>query len=183
MSVATVLFIANAVVVVVAAAWMVGSRNLVHSMTLHVITLVALAGIFLLLGSEFLAAVQVLIYAGAVTVMLVFGLMQTPLGAGVALDHQSRGRAAATSIALLIAASVSLWANPWGSTAGKSQGALRLGLLLFGKYLIPFEVVSAVLLAALIGVIFVAEDSGSVASVHRKREEPAAVTVRGGGAP
>ncbi len=158
MSIATALFIANAVVVVVAAMWMVGSSNLVHSVTLHVITLVALAGAFLLLGSEFLAAVQVLIYAGAVTVMLVFGLMQTPVGGGrgAALDHQSRGRAAATTIILLIVAIFCLSATAWGRAGGFSPSVAVLGELLFGPYLLPFEMVSLVLLAALVGVVVVA---------------------------
>ncbi|HEX2030583.1 MAG TPA: NADH-quinone oxidoreductase subunit J [Actinomycetota bacterium] len=152
------------VVALGAALRLVTSRNVVHAALFLVAALSAVAAIYLLLAAEFVAWVQVLIYVGAIVVLLLFGLMLTraPIGRE-ALDNQQRGVAAI--VALGVAAGLGYLG--WDAFAGgrpielERSSTAAIGEQLFSTFVLPFEVVSFLLLAALIGAIVLA-----------RREEP-----------
>ena len=143
----------------VAGALVVSSRNVVHAALYLVATLGAVAALFLLLGAEFLGWTQVLIYVGAIVVLLLFGIMLTkaPIGSAT-LDNQSRG------IALLVAAGTFgvltwlIWDAFGGDTIPLKQavGTEEIGRSMFDRFVLPFEAISVLLLAALVGAIVLA---------------------------
>jgi NADH-quinone oxidoreductase subunit J len=151
-------FTALALVGTVGALRLVTAKNVVHAALYLVVTLAAVGAVYLLLAAEFVAWVQVLIYVGAIVVLLLFGLMLTraPIGRE-ALDNQQRGFAAIVGLAVLIGLGVLVW-----DTFGEAEIELGtsttadIGESLFRSYILPFEVVSFLLLAALVGAIVLA---------------------------
>jgi NADH-quinone oxidoreductase subunit J len=144
------------------AAWrVVTTKNVVHAVLYLVVTLAISAGFFLLLGAEFVAWVVVLVSIGAVVVLFLFGIMITraPLGKEVELSHPSRIRipAAIISFALfiLIGGAVLAAFGDFGFESDVTRTA-AVGDSIFNRWVIPFEVVSVLLLAALIGGIVLA---------------------------
>jgi len=139
----------------------VTAKNVVHAALFLVAALGGTAVLFLMLSAEFVAWVVVLVYIGAVLVLFLFGIMITraPTGKDVGLDADKRGWAAFLSLATFV---LLTWASieAFGSTpivdVGEATSTEVLGLALLGRFVIPFEVVSFVLLAALIGGITIA---------------------------
>jgi NADH-quinone oxidoreductase subunit J len=155
-----------------AALRLVTARNVVHAALYLVITLATVAGVYLILAAEFVAWVQVLIYVGAIVVLLLFGLMLTraPIGRE-ALDNQQRGFAAIVAVGILAGLAVLLWDTFGQARIDLVPGSTRgIGASLFRSYVLPFEVVSFLLLAALIGAIVLARRDEDV--VERRRAEP-----------
>jgi NADH-quinone oxidoreductase subunit J len=149
-----------------AAVLTVTSKNLVHAALHLAVTLAGIAGVFLVLHADFLALVQLLVYVGAVAVLFLFGLMLTraPIGRE-ALDSQNRGMGLfvagglfATLAALIIHAFAG---ESTAEVAGPPIG--DIGVAIFRDWVLPFEVLSMLLLAALIGAIVLArpEDGDS----------------------
>ena len=140
----------------------VTTRHLVHAALWLVVTLGAVAGCYLLLSAEFVAWVQVLIYVGAVVVLLLFGLMLTraPIGASNELDSSLGQRVAAAvtaagTAAVLVTSVVDAFHGEHidlsdDRVAGSSG---TVGQAVFRSWVLPFEVLSLLLLAALIGAI------------------------------
>jgi NADH-quinone oxidoreductase subunit J len=147
-------------VVLGAAILVVTVRNLVHAALWLVVCLGAVAGEFLLLGAELVAWVQVLIYIGAVVVLLLFGLMLTkaPIGPTGELDVKHRwpallvaAGASGVLVTVVVNAYQDVWFDPRASIPlGSGQG---VGATLFKYWVLPFEVLSVLLLAALVGAI------------------------------
>lgn len=140
----------------------VTSSNMVHSVLYLVVALGASAALFLLLGAEFVAWTVVLVYIGAVIVLFLFGIMITraPIGVEVKLSHVPRVRisAAVVSAALFSLIAISMIVGFEDATISQ-EGVTRtadIGQSIFERFVIPFEVVSVVLLAALIGGIVIA---------------------------
>jgi NADH-quinone oxidoreductase subunit J len=138
------------------------SRNPVTSAMFLVLTIVSLAGLFVMLHAFFLAAVQILVYAGAVMVLFLFVIMLLDLKAeerrkikifGVIGGLVSVGAILAIFLRSLTAA------NPGANlTEPRLEGAtIPLGKLLFTQYLLPFEIVSVLLLVAMVGVILLSK--------------------------
>ena len=143
-----------------AAIVVVTTRNLIHAALTLVVALAGSAALFLMLGAEFVAWTVVLVYIGAVIVLFLFGIMITraPIGRDSAqLDHKRRWPAAliALSVFVLMAWSTTVAFEAAPITEGVTR-TTALGDLLFSRYVIPFEAVSFVLLAALIGGIVLA---------------------------
>jgi NADH-quinone oxidoreductase subunit J len=143
-------------------AWrVVTTKNVVHAVLYLVVTLTISAIFFLLLGAEFVAWVVVLVSIGAVVVLFLFGIMITraPLGTEVELSHPSRVRIPAAIISFLLFIFVGgAMLAAFGDT-GFESGVTRtadVGDSIFNRWVIPFEVVSVLLLAALIGGIVLA---------------------------
>ena len=159
-------FLALAVPMTLAALRVVTSRNVVHSALFLVLTLAASAGLFILLSAEFVAWVLVLVYIGAVVVLFLFGIMITraPIGRESDLSHARRWPAALASLAVLaltlrLVLTVSGQVEGFGGplpAVGEATPSGVLGEGFIRKYLIPFEAVGFVLLAALIGGITLA---------------------------
>lgn len=156
-----VVFWVLAVGMVGAALRVVTASNVIHAALYLVGTLVGAAILFLLLLAEFVAWVQVLVYVGAIVVLMLFGLMLTraPIGRGK-FDNDQRPLAAITAIALFVVISSVLVRAFEGQditfdrTAGTTTGAV--GEVIFSAYVLPFEVVSILLLAALVGAVVIA---------------------------
>ncbi|HVQ97132.1 MAG TPA: NADH-quinone oxidoreductase subunit J [Mycobacteriales bacterium] len=137
----------------------VSTSNVVRAALWLVVTLGAIAGCYLVLTAEFVAVVQLLIYVGAVVVLLLFAVMFTraPIGPATDLDSRNRPIAALVALAtagLLITLLVDAFRHAYTDlTAGAPGSAEALGGAVFRTYVLPFEVVSVLLLAALIGAI------------------------------
>jgi NADH-quinone oxidoreductase subunit J len=157
---AEVVLLLLGVVAVASALLVVTTRQIVHAALWLVVTLGAVAGSYLVLTAEFIAWVQVLVYVGAVVALLLFGLMLTraPIGPAPDLDTRNRpvaavaGAATATALVVLVVdglrtAYVDLPSAAGGGSAGVT-GAAR-----FRTWVLPFEVLSVLLLAALVGAI------------------------------
>ena len=138
------------------------SRSPVTSAMFLVLTIASLAGLFVLLHAFFLAAVQILVYAGAVIVLFLFVIMLLDLKveerrkiktAGIILALISVG--AFTAIVIKTLATSGLPAGGAGQVAEGSTAAL--GKVLFTEYLLPFEIVSVLLLVAMVGVILLSK--------------------------
>ncbi|MGA4645081.1 NADH-quinone oxidoreductase subunit J [Limisphaera sp. 4302-co] len=142
--------------------WNPFSRNPVYSALFLAVTILALSGLFVLLHAYFVAAVQVLVYAGAVMVLFLFVLMLLDLREEARRRLRwagllTGGAAAAGVTALLLWA---LWrARPGdGLPAAEMEGTVRLlGRLLFTQYLLPLEIMGVLLLAAMVGVIVISK--------------------------
>jgi NADH-quinone oxidoreductase subunit J len=156
-----VAFLALAVVGGLAGLLVVTSRNVVHAALWLVVALASVAGVFLLLAAPFVAFVQVIIYVGAIVVLILFGLMLTraPVGRRV-LDNSLRARIGALVIggsvfAMLTWFMVDAWSGERITNRAATSTA-ALGTAIFRNYVLPFEAVSILLLAALIGAIVLA---------------------------
>ncbi len=137
------------------------SRNPVTSAMFLVLTIVSLAGLFVLLHAFFLAAVQVLVYAGAVMVLFLFVIMLLDLKEEerkrVQLFGIISGCVAAGSILSIFLISLGRSPIPPGPTPVLEGDTAALGKLLFTQYLLPFEIVSVLLLVAMVGVILLSK--------------------------
>jgi NADH-quinone oxidoreductase subunit J len=176
------LFLLFGAVLLGAAVMTVVGRNIIRSGLWMILCFGALAGLYVILGAAVLAAAQVLIYIGAISVLVLFAIMLTQSKAGptrLVFHHQAwAGALAAIGLALLLA--IVLSATPWPGESGRREAspAHELARLLFSEYVLPFEVVSVLLLAAVIGGIFVAKrEDTPVQSVVTRRVAPAAGTA------
>ncbi|MGW3119220.1 NADH-quinone oxidoreductase subunit J family protein [Streptomyces sp. NPDC001107] len=137
----------------------VTTRQLVHAALWLVVTLGGLAVEYLLLTAEFIAWVQVLIYVGSVVVLLLFGLMLTKAPIGRSPDADSGNRWAALTVAVAAAAAlvwvvVDAFRTTWIDLDGPAAGSTAVtGASLFQNWVLPFEALSVLLLAALVGAI------------------------------
>ncbi len=159
MTTVEVLFVLMGVLAVGSALLVALSTNLVHCALWLVVTLGALAGCYLLLAAEFVAWVQVLVYMGAVVVLLLFALMLTraPVGHVPDLDGPNRVVAAIAGLATTAMLVVTFVAGFQGTridVGADDIGSTRaVGATIFGSWVLPFELVSVILLAALVGAI------------------------------
>ncbi|MEU7868020.1 NADH-quinone oxidoreductase subunit J [Dactylosporangium sp. NPDC049140] len=173
MTVADVLTLALGAVALGAGLLVVTTRHVVRAGLWLVVALGAIAGLYLVLTAELVAWVQVLVYVGAVVVLLLFAVMLTraPIGASDDLDRARWpgalvGAGAGAGLAALL-----IDAFRWTRVAMPEAGtAERLGAALFGTWVLPFELVSVLLLAALVGAIVVSRpDIGARVSSERGR--------------
>lgn len=137
------------------------SRNPVTSAMFLVLTLVCIAGLFVLLHAFFIAAIQILVYAGAVMVLFLFVIMLLDLKEEARRKFNRFGLTTGL-IAVGALSGLLLWAflkTPRRTLGvGDLEGSPRnLGHLLFSEYLLPFEVVSLILLVAMVGVILLSK--------------------------
>jgi NADH-quinone oxidoreductase subunit J len=166
MNLAVVLFAAVAAVTATGAVGVAASRSMVRAGVWLLFTLVGVAGLYFLLGAEFLGAAQLIVYVGGTLVLVVFGVMITNQGPFAVL-HTKRiewligGILAAGLFALLVKASLQLAAPPRSEDATQPTvselGVSFLGIEDAGKsYLLPFEIVSVHLLVVLIAAAYLA---------------------------
>ena len=145
----------------IAAVGVVTTRNVVHAALYLVGTLLGAAALYILLLAEFVAWVQVLVYVGAIVVLMLFGLMLTraPIGRG-SFDNNQRLVAALTAGIVFATTSwilIDAFEGEKIDLTRKTGTTTRdIGEVIFSSYVLPFEVVSVVLLAALVGAIVIA---------------------------
>ena len=148
-------------IVIVSALRMVTTRNIVHAALYLVAVLAGLGALYVLLTAEFVATTQVLVYIGAVMVLFLFGIMLTkaPLGNEMEMTGKQWPLAALVA-ALLGGVTIYSLLNGFGSdrlvTDGPVYRTADVSDEVFSTYIIPFEAVSVLLLAALIGAIVLA---------------------------
>ena len=155
-------FIGLALVSVVGGILLITLSKVVHMVIALVFTFLGIAGIYLLLSAEFVAAVQILIYSGAITIVMLFGIMLTR-------HHEEEGTGGKGSwrnVALLLAIAgfaVAVYLGiyqldiPVQPSDLHEDNTKKIGIELFSKYVIPFEVTSVLLLVALVGAIVLAK--------------------------
>ena len=157
-----ILFFLFGAVSLIGAISVISFRHPIYSALSLVVTFFAQAGLFVLLGAHFVAAVQVIVYAGAIMVLFLFVIMLLNLGtlsAKGAIGPKLKGFAVILGILLAIEGiyiAVKSANNPIVAAAEPATATTTtydIGKLLFSEYLLPFEVTSLILLAALIGVI------------------------------
>jgi NADH:ubiquinone oxidoreductase subunit 6 (subunit J) len=160
----TVAFAIMSVLVLGGGLGVVSSRNLIHAALYLALTLFGVAGLFVLLEAPFLAAVQVLVYLGAIAVLVTITIMVTRRLMGIT-ENVNRQWPVAAVIAVLAAAIlgfvvVSQFAGVYPTQAVPPDTIERMGQSFASHqgFLLPFEVASVLLLAAMIGAIVVARD-------------------------
>lgn len=146
----------------------VTSPKVVHCALWLVVSLGGLAGIYLVLGAEVVALVQLLVYVGAVVVLVLFALMLTraPIGASRELDAPLPQRIAAAAVGLglagVLGSALVLVAGDTVITVDADRGAAGpVGQAVFGAWLLPFELLSVLLLAALVAALAISRDRAS----------------------
>ena len=150
--------------ILIGAVWVVTLTNLFRAALSLGVVLLGVAGLFLFLHAEFLAFVQILVYVGAILTLVVFAVMLTARMADVSVARASRpaGPAAVVSIGLFLALVWLILRVPWPAlTGGRDISLHELGRTLVTTLVLPFEVISVVLVAAMIGAIAVASVSSS----------------------
>lgn len=159
MSGAEIVFVLLGIVALGSAVLVVTTKQLVRAALWLVVTFGSLAGCFLVLTAELVAWVQVLIYVGAIVVLLLFGIMLTRAPIGRSADLDSGNRVAALVVALgtagtLVTVLVSGFRTAYVDLGRPPAGDARtVGASIFRYWVLPFEVLSVLLLAALIGAI------------------------------
>ncbi|MCX5438980.1 MULTISPECIES: NADH-quinone oxidoreductase subunit J [unclassified Streptomyces] len=155
----------------------VTTKQLVHAALWLVVALGGLAVEYLLLTAEFIAWVQVLIYVGSVVVLLLFGLMLTRAPIGRSPDADSGNRWAALTVAVAAAAAlvwvvVDAFRTTWVDLDGVPQGTTAVtGSILFQHWVLPFEALSVLLLAALVGAIVLSRRTAGAQDTNTKARE------------
>lgn len=160
------LFYTFAASILTAAVLTVTVRNVFHSALYLALSLFGVAAVFALLGSYFLAGLQILLYVGAVVVLSIFVISMTKhiTGAGTA----KTGRRAVPALLTVLASGALLtnailrtdWGAPFAHSYGAGTDAASIGSHILSDFVIPFEAVSVLLLAALIGAIAIIAKDG-----------------------
>jgi NADH-quinone oxidoreductase subunit J len=153
-------------VVLISGFMVVSLKNIFHCAIFLILCLSAVAGIFILLDAEFLAAAQVLIYVGAISILMIFAVMLTSNLAShrIVQTNQNALVAFFVCVAFAMGAIVLIGGTRiWNLTSDSLpvDNVLSIGKLLMTKFMLPFEVVSILLLAAMIGAIVLARGEKS----------------------
>ena len=144
--------------------WVAFSSDIVHAAFSLLFTFFGVAGLYVLLGADFIGVVQVIIYIGGILVLIIFGVMMTERGKMLHLTVQLPGRifAAILSLIILVGLFLAIIRTPWPivpSPAAPGPTSAAMGELILSKYLIPFEVVALLLLASLVGAVLIVRRS------------------------
>ena len=160
MSLEPIAFGALAIILVASALAVVLTKNLFHSVLYLALALVGTAGIFLTLDAEFLAAVQILLYAGGVVTIVVFAIVVTERLVGERITQTSRHlvRAAIAAGVLLAALVAVIRRLPLPLSAPPVRGDLTraIGQAVLTRWVLPFELLAVLFLAALVGALYFA---------------------------
>ncbi len=161
----TMVFYLFAFLIVISALAVVTLRNIFHCALFLILCLFSVAGVYVLLHAEFLAAVQVLLYVGAVAILMIFAIMLTSKLAGreIQMTNEQTFLGLFLSFVLLFGLVYALRGTLFRIVAEgpPSKSTLQIGRLLLTDYVLPFELVSVLLLAALIGAIVIARQEGN----------------------
>jgi len=150
-------FFLLAAVIVAFAILMVSSRNLVHSALFMVAVFIGIAGIYAMLSADFLAVAQVLIYVGAISVLLVFGVMLTRRSDMKSSNPGNNHKLGAflTAVGLFGVLTWKVLSTEWPAASVQPAETTvgQIADLMLGKYVVPFEAAAVLLLVALAGAI------------------------------
>lgn len=156
-------FLLFAIIAVLSACGVVLARNPVHSAVFLIACFVQIAALYVLLRSPFLAVVQLFVYVGAIMVLFIFVIMMLEIRKATLERFLPGGGLLSTLVPLglglvmlIVFVSSPLLSNLTPPVVSPEGGVKALGIVMFTRYLLPFEVVSVVLLVALVGAIFLA---------------------------
>ena len=158
------LFIVLSLIAVISAFFVVTRRNIVHAALFLLLTMFSLAGVYILLYAEFLAAVQILLYSGTVLVMFVFVIMSVDLkDSGEHFPGKGRWVGAFIASAIILVELLFMFVQAVVSPlkgsytldkiASMGGNTSAIGMVLYTKYLLPFEIASVLLLVAVLGAV------------------------------
>lgn len=154
-----------AFIIIVSALAVVSLKNIFHCALFLILCLFSIAGIFVMLHAEFLAVVQVLLYVGAIAILMIFAVMLTSRLADreirMSNDQVVIGVFMSFILALGLIVSLSKTMFKLSDAEPLPESTLAIGKLLMTDFVLPFELVSIVLLAALIGAIVIARQEGN----------------------
>lgn len=158
--IANLFFYFMAAIATVAAIKVVSTKNVVHAALYLLVVLSVVAGVYIMLGAEFVAVTQVLVYLGAVMVLLLFGVMLTraKIGKETDLDYEQKWIGVLVGLSLFAVMSFALWLSFEDSKLDRLEAVNTQTVAneIFSSYIVPFEALSVLLLAALIGAIVIA---------------------------
>ena len=155
-----VAFFIFALMAITGAVLVINLNRVIHMVLAMGLTFLGVAGLFLILNAEFLAVVQILIYAGAITIMMALGVMMTNQ------HHEKRVRRHGHAFFAFLGAGIiggiilyGIYITKWPTTHSPfdENNVLTIGERLFTEYVIPFEIASILLLIALIGSVLIAK--------------------------
>jgi len=159
-----VIFLYFAAVIIVSAVLTVTRRNPIHSVMFMLLLFFHIAGVFVLLNAEFLAAVQLIVYAGAILILYLFVVMLLSVDRETQAARANRFWPWLIGFGLVIAAEIALLVLRGTFPADRGQavksagaGVNALGVELYTKYLVPFEIASVILLVGLVGAVMLAK--------------------------
>lgn len=152
-----------AVITVGAAFGVAAVRNLIHSVVLLIVTFAGVAGLYITLSADFIAVVQILIYIGAIAILIIFAIVLTPRAGR--LNQEGFMLLPALVLAVLVAGTMIFVAfdTNWAISErdGFEDTATAIGDLLLDKYALPFEIASVLLLSAILGAILLVRPEGA----------------------
>jgi NADH:ubiquinone oxidoreductase subunit 6 (subunit J) len=154
------LFLVFAVTMLVSALAVVTMRDIIRCGLAMIVCFGALAGIYLLAGATIVAATQVVVYIGAISVLILFAIMltQTKAAPSRLVFQTQAGPAAAAAAVLAVVVVITVAATDWGELGVRLHTATdALARVLFADFVLPFEIVGVLLLAAVIGGVFIAK--------------------------
>jgi NADH-quinone oxidoreductase subunit J len=161
-----IVFFVCASLAVVGALTLILAREPIHSALALVLVMVSLAVLYLLLGAEFIAAVQIIVYAGAIMVLFVFVIMLLNAGVEERTDYSKLAKYAGLPLGMFLLLSLAYWmwisliGHQIANGAGGSNASVstrELSAQLFQKYLFPFEATSILILIAILGALVLAK--------------------------
>lgn len=158
-----IIFLVLAALAVLGAVSLILQRHPIHSALSLIVVMVALAGLYLLMGAEFVAAVQIIVYGGAIMVLFVFVIMLLNAGEEERTNFSKlatyAGVPLAVAIAGLIAAAILRSSGNLSTAApnGALTSTKNLSMLLFREFVYPFELTSFLVLVAILGAIVLAQ--------------------------
>jgi len=167
MSLPLIVFFACAAIAVLGAVLLIVAREPIHSALSLILVMVSLAVLYLLLGAEFIAAVQIIVYAGAIMVLFVFVIMLLNAGVEQRTNYSKMAKYAGVPLGIFLLLEIAHWfwrssmgakiANGSGAVNGAAVSTRDLSMQLFQQYLFPFETTSILILIAILGALVLAK--------------------------
>ncbi|HVA95646.1 MAG TPA: NADH-quinone oxidoreductase subunit J [Candidatus Dormibacteraeota bacterium] len=161
-------FIVLAAVAVAGAVSLILQRHPIHSALSLIVVMVALAGLYLLQGADFVAAVQIIVYGGAIMVLFIFVIMLLNAGEEERTNSSFMARYVGVPLGIVFTGEVAYWIgratlhlNPTAAASAVTTSTRDLSTLLFRQYMFPFELTSFLILIALLGALVLARRGDS----------------------
>ncbi|HTC64427.1 MAG TPA: NADH-quinone oxidoreductase subunit J [Candidatus Saccharimonadales bacterium] len=159
------IFLVLAAFTVAGAVSLILQRHPIHSALSLIVVMVSLAGLYLLQGAEFVAAVQVIVYAGAIMVVFIFVIMLLNAGEEERTNVSRLAKFVGVPLGIVFLAEVAFWigraTSHLGSAPQEAVSTHDLSTLLFREYVFPFELTSFLILIALLGALVLARRESS----------------------
>ena len=144
------------------------TRNLIHAVMFLILSFIGVAGLYLTLSAEFIAVVQILVYVGAIAVLMLFAILLTPRASRDNAETSMR-YPAAMLMGFIVAAGIFVaLETDWGTMrdAAVTDQARILGESLINDFVLPFEIAAVLLTAALVGAVALAREDDEDAAMH-----------------